>query len=171
MGTLVNQQSLQFKIELGVEVVEPEELQIPGILEVWKEFIDLHASLDPYYRRCEGCEAAMTDFIRRCMRDEDKLILVVKQGSEVIGYAIAEVITRPPCFVTSEYGSIVDLAVKEGHRRKGAGEALYTEVLQWMRAKGVKRFELKVSVGNEGAVAFWAKQGFKEHLRTMFLDL
>lgn len=171
MGTLVKQPSIQLRPVWEVEVIEPEESEIPGILEVWKDFMDIHAMLDPYYRRCEGCEKGMTDFILRCMREEDKLILVAKQGAEVIGYLIAEVVVRPPCFITSEYGSIVDLAVKEGQRRKGAGEALYAEALQWMRAKGVKRLELKISVGNDGAGTFWAKQGFKEHLRTMFLDL
>lgn len=154
-----------------VEVSEPGESQIPGIMEIWKEFIDLHAMLDPYYQRCEGCEQGMTDFIRLCLRDEDKLILVAKNGSEIIGYVIAEVVTRPPCFITSEYGSIVDLAVKEEHRRKGAGEALYSEALGWMRAKAVKRIELKVSVSNDGADAFWHKQGYREHLHMLYRDL
>jgi ribosomal protein S18 acetylase RimI-like enzyme len=171
MGTLVNQPSLQFRPESRVEVMEPEESQIPGILGIWKEFIDLHAMLDPYYRRSEGCEQGMTDFIRRCLRDEDKLILVAKIRSEVLGYIIAEVVTRPPCFITSEYGSIIDLAVKEGHRRNGVGDALYSETLGWMQTKGVKRIELKVSVNNEGADVFWRKRGFREHLSMMYRDL
>lgn len=40
-----------------------------------------------------------------------------------------------------------------------------------MRLKGVKRVELKVSVSNDKADAFWYKQGYREHLHVMYRDL
>jgi ribosomal protein S18 acetylase RimI-like enzyme len=171
MGTMANQSELSLRHDWDIEVVEPYEPQIAEILEVWKEFIDLHALHDPYYRRCEDCERGMTDFIYRCLVDPNLMIRTAKHESHVIGFVIGEVVRRPPCFITSEFGSIIDLAVKHEYRRRGVGEALYAEVLNWMRMKGVKRVELKVSIGNEPVEAFWTKQGFREHMRTFYLDL
>jgi ribosomal protein S18 acetylase RimI-like enzyme len=171
MSTMANQPDMLLRSAWNIEVEEPSESQVPEILEVWKEFIDLHALHDPYYRRCEDCERGMSDFIHRCLGDPNLMIRTAKHESRVIGYVIGEVVRRSPCFITSEFGSIIDLAVKHEHRRRGVGEALYAEALDWMRMKGVKRVELKVSTGNENAEAFWTKQGFREHLRTFYLDL
>ena len=55
---------------------------------------------------------------------------------------------------------VLNLAVKPGERRRGAGRELLQAALEEFRARGVSRVFLEVRESNEAAIAFYAKQGF-----------
>lgn len=58
-----------------------------------------------------------------------------------------------------------DLIVKESHRGTGAGSALYTAVMQYAKAQGLRRVEWAVLDWNTPAVNFYKKTG-----ATVFAD-
>ncbi|WP_313112302.1 GNAT family N-acetyltransferase [Aequorivita sediminis] len=52
-----------------------------------------------------------------------------------------------------------DLIVKEEHRGKGIGEALYTEVMKFAYNQGLKRVAWDVLDWNTGAIRFYERSG------------
>jgi ribosomal-protein-alanine N-acetyltransferase len=77
--------------------------------------------------------------------------VVAVSGDEVVGYA-----------VTMASGDVVDLqriAVHPAHRRAGLARALLAELLTGASADGML---LEVSADNEGALAFYAGEGFSQ---------
>ena len=57
------------------------------------------------------------------------------------------------------------------HRRRGAGQQLCDELLDWAVRKGANRVELRFIDGNESAQRFWAKMGFQPFARQCVLYL
>jgi [ribosomal protein S18]-alanine N-acetyltransferase len=77
--------------------------------------------------------------------------VVAVSDDEVVGYA-----------VTMASGDVVDLqriAVHPAHRRAGLARALLAELLTGASADGML---LEVSADNEGALAFYASEGFSQ---------
>ena len=74
------------------------------------------------------------------------------------GNAIAFVVTRrhPPEL------DIVNLAVAEGHRRRGFGRILLRFLLEMARRDGVDQVFLEVRAGNQAARALYRSLGFEE---------
>ncbi len=56
-----------------------------------------------------------------------------------------------------------DLMVRDQHRKKGLGIALYKKVMQYAIDNGVKRVEWVVLDWNTGAIDFYKKTGAKVH--------
>jgi ribosomal-protein-alanine N-acetyltransferase len=77
------------------------------------------------------------------------------------GNAIAFVVTRrhPPEF------DIVNLAVVEGHRRRGFGRVLLGFLVEMARREGVDQVFLEVRAGNEAARGLYLRLGFEETQR------
>jgi ribosomal-protein-alanine N-acetyltransferase len=57
---------------------------------------------------------------------------------------------------------IVGLAVDEAHRRSGIGRALVRATTRSARARGFSTIELRVSTGNEAAVALYVRERFRK---------
>ncbi len=147
------------------------ESHIPAIVELWKEFIDFHKDIDPFYARSKDGHVRFAEYVKELLKKDDSLVLVGLLGDDVVSYAIARVLKRPPVFEGAEYGDIVDLAVTSGRRRSGIGEQMLDSVFHWLRSRGLSRVELRVATGNQIARAFWRKQGFEEFTRTLSREL
>jgi GNAT superfamily N-acetyltransferase len=79
-------------------------------------------------------------------------------GSEIVGTAL--VYFRFSTWVGPTI-HLEDLIVQESMRRQGVGEQLYTEVINYGHAKGVKRIEWNVLDWNKGAIKFYEDSGAK----------
>ncbi|MGW0842243.1 GNAT family N-acetyltransferase [Streptomyces sp. NPDC002787] len=55
---------------------------------------------------------------------------------------------------------LVGVFLRDGHRGKGVGEALFAAALEWAREVGVERVRLFVNEGNGRAAAFYRRVGF-----------
>jgi GNAT superfamily N-acetyltransferase len=142
-----------------------------GMVELWKEFMDLHAALQPFWTRDPRGHEAWTGFARQHVEDADKLALVAVEDGQTIGYALAAVLEYPPVLTTSRYGMIRDTAVTAAHRGRGAGRALCEAMEQWFRARGVRHVELHVSTANAGARRFWRRMGFDDFVEKLAREL
>jgi len=83
------------------------------------------------------------------------LFVVYEVGGEVIGYAVA-------LLREGRLGHIMSIAVDPGHRRRGVGTALLSELLRRLKEKGALVARLEVRVSNEAALRLYRKLGFKE---------
>lgn len=73
------------------------------------------------------------------------------------------------CFINRDDPSQADLVsmwVSAAHRRVGVGCALVNAVLDWARAKGVRRVQLMVTRNNDAAIKFYENLEFSLTGRT-----
>ncbi|WP_338897438.1 GNAT family N-acetyltransferase [Streptomyces sp. TG1A-60] len=57
-------------------------------------------------------------------------------------------------------GHLVGVFLREGHRGRGVGEALFAAASEWARGAGIERVRLFVHEGNGRAAAFYRRAGF-----------
>jgi ribosomal protein S18 acetylase RimI-like enzyme len=76
-----------------------------------------------------------------------------KGRREVIGFCITA--------RADTWGYIVTMDVFEAHRRCGVATALLEDSERRMAAHGVREVALETATGNETAIAFWQKHGYR----------
>jgi len=64
-------------------------------------------------------------------------------------------------------GEVESLYLEPGERRQGMGKHLVEDSMQWMDGLGVKKKKVVVYSGNENAVSFYEKMGFKTRYLVM----
>jgi [ribosomal protein S18]-alanine N-acetyltransferase len=107
-------------------------------------------------QECLGADAWSEGLVRHGIEGELPTIsyLVAEQDGEVVGHA-----------VTSTVGDIAELqriAVTEDHRREGVAARLLAAVVDAERQTLADRLLLEVREDNNGAIEFYAGQGFVE---------
>ena len=154
-----------------MEVVRARKPDIPAILEIWKELMDFHVPFDSRYTLSDGAEESMNDHLERLVEAEDTLVIMAVENTKPMGFGIARIRNYPPVFIKQTHGTIEDLAVSSEHRRKGIGELMLNEMLDWFRSLGIDRVELRVASMNTVGYSFWRKHGFTDYMHIMYRDL
>ena len=99
--------------------------------------------------------------VRRMFHSDDQPFFVADDGEGVVGYAICKKI-RNQNPVQGDYTTLYldDLNVDERARRRGVGSALLNACRAYAKASGCYNLTLNVWAFNEGAIAFYQKNGF-----------
>jgi len=153
-----------------MEITKAQPSHISGIVELWKELMDFHKALDPFFTRSEEGHVSFGRHTKKLLESEDALVLVALDKGNIIGYAISEIVERPPVFQRRKYGIISDMAVKSTHRRKGIGEQMLKKLLKWFQLQNISRIELRVVVQNKIGYSFWKKHGFNDYMHVSYLN-
>ena len=155
-----------------IEIVKAQEKHVTAIGQLWCELMIFHQNIDPIFTPREGTIAGFEENqVRRLMKAEDGLVLVALDKGRVIGYSLSETRGPSPGYKREKYGNIDNTAVTAAYRRKGIGEKMVAEIMKWFRSKGINRMELSVAHGNPVGGPFWKKQGFKDYLHRLYLDI
>ena len=154
---------------MNVRVMPARNSHLSEILDIWKEFMDFHEDLDPFFTRKEDAHISFSTHLHDSLQSEDIQILVAVGKGKVIAYSIAEIHQHAPVLEKRTYGFISDLAVRPDYRRKGTGALLLSEMLAWFKSKGLSRIEVNVVVKNMVALSFWKKHGFQEYMHILYL--
>ncbi|MFF7450056.1 MULTISPECIES: GNAT family N-acetyltransferase [unclassified Streptomyces] len=119
------------------------------------------ATLNVDWPREHG-EAAFT----AALEDPARLVLVVDQGTRVVGHLTASV-TGPTerRLVTS--ATLLSMYVRPEHRRARAGAALVGEFLAWARREGAEEVEVTAYSANTDAIRFYERNGFTPQTVTL----
>lgn len=106
-------------------------------------------------------------------------VAVAKDDAEIVGYAysnIAPKVTYSGSFATlrcdsffdfdsvagDDVGCLSQFYIKEGYRRTGIGSRLFEQSLTWLKSfASVRDLFIFVSNGNDNALRFYVKKGFK----------
>lgn len=153
-----------------MKIEQATPVHVPEMKILWKEFIDFHKEIDPFFSRTEDGHETFGRFVENCMKSDDFKILVAVETGHVVAYAIARKMKHPPVFRDAEYGLIIDMAVKAGYRRRGIGESLLSELQQWFESRNIRRIELNVVPRNRIGYSFWKKHGFRDYVHVLYLD-
>jgi ribosomal-protein-alanine acetyltransferase len=85
------------------------------------------------------------------------VFLVAEKGGRIVGEGIALIRHHK----ASVSGRVYSLAVDPANRGQGIGERLMREMVEQLRARGVRRLYLEVQASNAKAVALYERLGFK----------
>ena len=153
-----------------MRIIKADESHIPQITEIWKELVDLHADILPFYTRREEGPANFVKYAKLSILSDKSLMLVAVEDDRVVAYSISNVAKHPPVYLTEVYGLISDMAVRSGHRRRGIGEAMLRVIKEWFSSQGIHRIELHATPGNTSGYSFWKKHGFVDYEHIMYLE-
>lgn len=152
--------------------VQPaEDVHVEQIVELWKELMDFHRDLDPFYTRRGDGHIRFQQYVRSLISSEKGRVLVAIEGSTVLGYCIGEIAKHPPVFLVESYGLIMDMTVRKDRRNQGIGTQLLNGLLDYFNSQQVTRVELRVAASNPVGYPFWKKHGFKDYAHDLFLDM
>lgn len=103
------------------------------------------------------------------LSDPDAFGLVAWHSDTPVGYAVVHVRRGPDdSWVSGErIAELESLAVAEGHRNAGIGTKLMDAVLMRLREIGVDDLWIGVVDGNEQALRFYARHGFRPLMATL----
>ena len=153
-----------------MEITIAENSHVPGIVEVWKEFMDFHKEIDPYNARSEDGHIHMEKYLRDSMNSQDAIVLVALDNGHVVGYSISGISKRHPVFQQDTQGVIYDIAVISDYRRRGIGGEMLARIRQWFDSRNIDRIELGVAAKNQIGYSFWKKHGFQDYMHRLYLE-
>ena len=141
---------------------------IPVVVDLWRELIDLHRDYDPYFTRsAEGHTYYAENLDKYITKVPNATVIVAELDGQLVGYCLAAFTRVQPVFEIYEYGEIIDFAVTTRLRRMGIGQRMFEQVRAWLAEHGIAHVELRVSVFNPMSTSFWTKMGFSASLTTM----
>jgi GNAT superfamily N-acetyltransferase len=151
--------------------IRPARLEdLEQIAELWDELMALHEALDPRFTRRSGASEPFEGFVRHNIESEAAIVLVAEVAGRIIGYSMAAESELPPVFEVGPIGEIFDMVVTAERRRQGIGRRLVEGVCDWARERGLARVDLRASVRNPDALAFWRSLA-SPFLETLTIDV
>lgn len=144
------------------------ETDIDGMIPVWKQFIELHANLDPRLGKSSHAEDKFRGMVEEMFADKDANVFIALSGNSVCGFVFTAIRHDDPVFPDPLFGYIDILAVDEKRQRHGIGEMLYQEAVNWFKERGISHIELFIVPKNSMASSFWEKMGFSSYLELLY---
>ncbi|RPJ08797.1 MAG: GNAT family N-acetyltransferase [Spirochaetaceae bacterium] len=154
-----------------MEIIPATPAHLESIIEIWKDFMDYHALIDPFFTRSENGHESFRRYVTGEIPKDDSFLFVCIDNGLCIGYILGNKSTYPPVFKKSHYCQISDIAVLPKYRRKGIGEKFLACVKVWAKERELDRIELRVVASNQLAYSFYRKHGFKDYLHNLFLEI
>lgn len=130
------------------------------VAALWTGLARQHAEFDASFALRPGSASQVRGWLAGQLREPGVALLVFDRAGEVLGFCCVCIEHAPPIALERVRAQITDLAVREEQRRRGIGGALARAAVQWARARGVARVEVRVASHNRDAQAFWRAQGF-----------
>ena len=138
------------------------EADIPGMIELLKQVGQVHHEIRPDLFRA-GAQKYDEAALSALLSDEKRPILIAELEGKVAGYAfcILQITENDPVLCDRKVLYIDDLCVEETFRGHGIATALYQRTLEFARELGCDAVTLNVWCGNDSAMKFYEKSGFK----------
>jgi ribosomal protein S18 acetylase RimI-like enzyme len=131
------------------------------VVDIWIDLIAHHRSLDPDYASLPSLRETLLAETWRGLRSEHCRIVLAEPAR---GFAFAEIDARPSA---APAGSIHELWVEPGSRRRGLGRALVAAAEAFFDERGGARVSVRVEVRNPEGLRFWRALGFDERARIL----
>jgi len=154
-----------------IEIVRAEECHVSEIGKLWLEFIRFHQDIDPIFTPRDDALPGFEEYlVRRLMKSEDGLVLIALDKGRAVGYSLAE-IHFSKGLKREKFGYVDEVAVTASHRRRGVGEKMLGEIMEWFHLKDIDRAELEVTAKNQVSYSFWKKHGFIDYKHMLYREI
>ena len=130
-----------------------------------------HHAADPErFIHLENPEDGYGRFLVSQLPNPNSVVLVAEHGATVVGYVFADVEPTNWMELRGPCGVVHDIYVDQAARRLGAGRALLSAAIAWIRSKGRKQVVLLTKSKNENAQRLFTTLGFRPTMVEMTLD-
>jgi ribosomal protein S18 acetylase RimI-like enzyme len=137
--------------------IRPYELSdLEQIGSLFDEFTLLNTALA--YR--DNCRSIYLNWLRNIYDNSDFVVLVVEQESTIIAFAVGMIQSNKPLLLPQRIGYIGMFIVHSEFRRRGIGNSLYKNLLEWFISHQIVEIQLTTEINNDVANAFWKNFGF-----------
>lgn len=150
-----------------MKIREATPADLPGLVELWIEFMDFHADMRTRFVRSPDAAERWAAYIGPKLVEENVCALVAEDQGGLVGYLVGLVVEYPPIVVERRFGFVQEIAVTASRRREGIGRALYARAEAWFRARGLPHVEIRLDSDNALSRAFWTSQGYAPHTETL----
>ena len=144
-----------------MEIRRAEERDIPRLIELLEQVLQIHADIRPDIF-IPGTTKYTNQELVEMLKDDTKPVYVAVDGQDVcLGYAFCQLKEQPFSNNMVPFTSLFidDLCVDEECRGKHVGTILYKHVLDYAKEIGCYDVTLNVWEGNDNARAFYEKMG------------
>lgn len=138
---------------------------VKGSIANLTELAELFNQYRVFYHQASDLEGARA-FLKDRLEHEESVVFLLREGDEAIGFA--------QCFPSFSSVSMKrtwilnDLFIKKEARRKGYGEKLLQQVIQFAKDKGTKGILLETNEDNFVAQNLYEKSGFKREMNRFY---
>ena len=148
------------------------EKDIPQMIDLLRQVGEVHHQIRPDLFRA-GAQKYDEAALKRLLSDPDRPIIAGVVEDKMVGYAfcILQEIKNDPVLCDRKTLYIDDLCVDETVRGGGVAKAIYQGMLDYARSIGCDAVTLNVWCGNDRALHFYEKCGFKPQKIGMELPL
>ncbi|UJG44762.1 MAG: GNAT family N-acetyltransferase [Candidatus Heimdallarchaeum endolithica] len=159
--------------EIKYKINEATLEDITNIVQLWKEAIDLHASMDKSFILLENGEEKYASFLREAIFSEKQVILKAEnEDRELLGFIFGYISEKSMFFKRKITAHISDIVVHKNHRKKGIGTRLMERFEKGFAKKfNASSITLYVHPLNEIALKFYDKLKFREQLRLLIKEI
>lgn len=134
---------------------------LDALVELWLALCEHHAELSPVFRLGARAEPALRALLRDQLDDPDHASFVLDAPERgLAGFCTVRVDRAPAILAEPQRAEILDLFVRPAYRKAGVAAQLVSAACDWVRARGVRRVEVRVLARNALGQQFWRKRGF-----------
>lgn len=145
---------------------------VSGIMPIFSEVVDYHATIDPEVYT-DADMNAFEQSVRDQLSKDNWKIFVAETGQKIVGFLTLQIRSN-----RRQYGNVADvdgridcLAVGKEYRQMGIGTKLMTAVEDYLKSQGIFEMRLTVSVHNPAAIKCYEKMGMKNYIYSMRKEL
>ena len=146
-----------------------EETDIPIILELLKQVLQIHADIRPDIFIPGTTKYTADELMELLKNDEKPIYVAVDEDNVCVGYAFCQLQEQPFSNNMVPFKSLFidDLCVSQETRGRHIGECLFEYVKNQAKQLGCYEVTLNVWAGNTSAERFYEKMGMRTKERQM----
>jgi len=168
-GCINNKKSFVQLIVMDYRIINSGD--IDSLMVIWKVLMKEHKAMEPeLYKLSNIAGDKQRSFFLSSMGSDEKFLYGAFDGKKLVGYAFGWIDSRPPVLDIQKIGNLSDLIIDPSLRGAGVGKELVNIFIDWCKSRGVKKVQLNV-LFDKDAVGFYKKQGFRDFMRKMILDI
>lgn len=154
-----------------IEIRQAVKDDIQSILLLWEEMWQMHMKLDPRYQMTEMTKLSMRYWLDTNIASQQSQVLVANDDNLPVGYILSMIIENPLMMPDQFSGYISEVAVTKSFQRKGVGKKLLEEAHKWFKQNNIRFVDVNVSEFNDVSVNFWKKNGYKDFIKRLRIQL
>ena len=144
----------------AIEANDPRMIQVE---QLYKDLYDSEKEFGVSITLVEGGEKIWRKSIEKLL-GKFAQIIVVSHGEEIVGLCYGSIRMLPAYFGSIKSGYLEAIIIKPEHRKKGLGDEMIKQLMNWWLANNVVVFEVERLVTNENSAKNWERCGFKKEL-------
>ncbi len=102
-------------------------------------------------------------FVNR-LENKDGVGFIAKMNTIDVGYLVGSIVPSYAYRTVHQVAELENMYVLEEYRCMGVGEELGKAFFRWCKNKKVLRVKVEISAGNDRALNFYKKLGFKDYV-------